>query len=163
MKISQIIKTVIAGTLISTSTITFSLYHSEKAKAEVDHYYRDGFQYPTYVTALNKAKKISNKKLSISHYTTTKQSKLKAIGRVSNKNGWKKGSNDPKVRKQDSMGTGTVIGSHTFITNAHVIDDRYGKAAAAKYISFDMNRDGKSIPYHFHASKVIKYLKAILR
>ena len=156
MKISQIIKTVIAGTLISTSTITFSLYHSEKAKAEVDHYYRDGFQYPTYVTALNKAKKISNKKLSISHYTTTKQSKLKAIGRVSNKNGWKKGSNDPKVRKQDSMGTGTVIGSHTFITNAHVIDDRYGKAAAAKYISFDMNRDGKSIPYHFHASKVIK-------
>ena len=61
-----------------------------------------------------------------------------------------------KVRKQDSMGTGTVIGSHTFITNAHVIDDRYGKAAAAKYISFDMNRDGKSIPYHFHASKVIK-------
>lgn len=57
MKISQIIKTVIAGTLISTSTITYSLYHSEKAKAEVDHYYRDGFQYPTYVTALNKAKK----------------------------------------------------------------------------------------------------------
>ena len=79
MKISQIIKTVIAGTLISTSTITYSLYHSEKAKAEVDHYYRDGFQYPTYVTALNKAKKISNKNLSISHYTTTKQSKLKQL------------------------------------------------------------------------------------
>lgn len=155
MRISQTIKTGIALTLISASTLTLNV-SNKHAHAEVDHYYRDGFQYPTYEQALNKAKKISNNQLSISHYTSASKNNLKAIGRVSNKNGWKKGSSDPAVRKQDSMGTGTVIGKQTFVTNAHVIDDQYGKATSAKYISFDMNRDGKKIPYHFHATKVIK-------
>ena len=43
MKISQIIKTVIAGTLISTSTITFSLYHSEKLKLKLIIIIETGF------------------------------------------------------------------------------------------------------------------------
>ncbi|NYL22813.1 serine protease, partial [Salmonella enterica subsp. enterica serovar Typhimurium] len=84
------------------------------------------------------------------------QNNLKAIGRVSNLNGWKKGSRDASVRKQDSMGTGTVIGAHTFVTNAHVIDDQYGRAAAPKYIKFQMNRDGSRMPYVFQATEVIK-------
>ena len=54
------------------------------------------------------------------------------------------------------MGTGTVIGAHTFVTNGHVIDDKYGKAATPKYIKFQLNRNGKSIPYTFHANEVIK-------
>ncbi|MFY0486576.1 trypsin-like serine peptidase, partial [Staphylococcus haemolyticus] len=57
---------------------------------------------------------------------------------------------------QDSMGTGTVIGAQTFVTNGHVIYDKYGKAAAPKYIKFQFNRNGKSIPYTFHANEVIK-------
>nr|WP_239665832.1 serine protease [Staphylococcus hominis] len=54
------------------------------------------------------------------------------------------------------MGTGTVIGAHTFVTNAHVIDDQYGRAAAPKYIKFQMNRDGSRMPYVFQATEVIK-------
>ena len=60
------------------------------------------------------------------------------------------------------MGTGTVIGDHTLITNAHVIDDKNGKAASAKYITFAMNRDSKHIPYKFHASNVKNYRIMIL-
>ena len=53
------------------------------------------------------------------------------------------------------MGTGTVIGAHTFVTNAHVIDDQYGRAGS-KYIKFQMNRDGSRMPYVFQATEVIK-------
>ena len=55
---------------------------------------------------------------------------MKSIGRVSNLNGWKVGI--PEYKGQDSMGTGTLL-VHTFVTNGHVIDDKYGKAAAKIY------------------------------
>ena len=35
------------------------------------------------------------------------------------------------------MGTGTVIGAHTFVTNGHVIDDKYGKAATQNILNFN--------------------------
>ena len=35
--------------------------------------------------------------------------------------------NGHKGKGKDSMGTGTVIGDHTLITNAHVIDDKMEK------------------------------------
>ena len=44
-----------------------------------------------------------------------------------------KGSRDASVRKQDSMGTGTVIGAHTFVTNAHVIDDHMVSSGSEIY------------------------------
>ena len=60
---------------------------------------------------------------------------MKSIGRVSNLNGWKVGI--PEYKGQDSMGTGTVIGAHTFVTNGHVIDDKYGKAADQNILNFN--------------------------
>ena len=43
------------------------------------------------------------------------------------------GKGIPEYKGQDSMGTGTVIGAHTFVTNGHVIDDKYGKVKTKIY------------------------------
>lgn len=143
------IKTIISSVMITTIALTATATFSQQAHAETDHYYRDGLNSPSDQQAYPKAKKISKNSISIEHYTKANKNNLKAIGRVSNMNGH-------KGKGKDSMGTGTVIGDHTFVTNAHVIDDKNGKAASAKYISFAMNRDGKHIPYKFHASDVKK-------
>mgnify|MGYP002715549197 FL=1 len=147
-------KSLVASVIIGASVLGYSAQHQE-AKAVETNYYYDGIQRGSYQAYL-KAKKISNSSISIQRYPNASQNNLKAIGRVSNLNGWKKGSRDASVRKQDSMGTGTVIGAHTFVTNAHVIDDQYGRAAAPKYIKFQMNRDGSRMPYVFQATEVIK-------
>ncbi|MEJ7490704.1 serine protease, partial [Staphylococcus pettenkoferi] len=82
-------------------------------------------------------------------YNYAHKNKYKAVGRVSNMDGW-------KGPGKDSMGTGFMVGNHTFVTNAHVIDDHYGRAAAPKYIKFQMNSDGSRMPYVFQATEVIK-------
>lgn len=143
------IKTMICSTLIASLAMSTTATLSNQAHADTDYYYRDGLNYPSDQQAYQKTKKISKSSISIQHYTKANQNNLKAIGRVSNMNGH-------KGKGKDSMGTGTVIGDHTLITNAHVIDDKNGKAASAKYITFAMNRDGKHIPYKFHASNVKK-------
>lgn len=144
-------KTFIASVVIGTTMFGYA-GHNDEAQA-VGNYYYDGLHAGEYSGYL-KAKKISNSSISNKYYPNASQSNLKSIGRVSNLNGWKVGI--PEYKGQDSMGTGTVIGAHTFVTNGHVIDDKYGKAAAPKYIKFQLNRNGKSIPYTFHANEVIK-------
>ena len=144
-------KTFIASVVIGTTMFGYAGHHDD-AQA-VGNYYYDGLHAGEYSGYL-KAKKISNSSISNKYYPKASQSNLKSIGRVSNLNGWKVGI--PEYKGQDSMGTGTVIGAHTFVTNGHVIDDKYGKAAAPKYIKFQLNRNGKSIPYTFHANEVIK-------
>ncbi len=144
-------KTFIASVVIGASMFGYAGHH-EEAQA-VGNYYYDGTHAGEYSGYL-KAKKIAKSSISNQYYPNASKSNLKSIGRVSNLNGWK--VKNPYYKGQDSMGTGTVIGAHTFITNAHVIDDRFGKAAAPKYITFQLNRNGKSIPYAFHASEVIK-------
>ena len=32
-----------------------------------------------------------------------------------------------KVQAKDSMGTGFMVGNHTFVTNAHVVDKKNGQ------------------------------------
>lgn len=145
-------KSLIASAIIGATVLGYTGHHHE-AKALVTPYYYDGINSSSY-SAYLKAKKISNNNVSIQYYPNAAQNNLKAIGRVSNWNGWKVGID--KYKGQDSMGTGTVIGAHTFITNAHVINDRYNRAAAPKYITFQMNRNGQSLPYIFHASEVIR-------
>lgn len=135
-------KKYIAASLIGLSI--FGLY-SQSA----DAYYYDGMHSPNDYKALQKASNISNSTVTMKRYNYANKTKYKAVGRVSNKNG-------AKGLGLDSMGTGTVIGPHTFITNGHVIDDQYGRQANPKYITFDMNRDGNRIPYRFHATKIIK-------
>lgn len=127
---------------------SFSGMSGEEAHAAGDYYY-NGMASNNEATAYPKAKKISNSSLDIHHISNTMNTKYKAVGRVSNKDGW-------KGLGKDSMGTGTVIGNYTFITNAHVIDTAKGSAANPKYISFDMARDGSRKPYTFHATKVVK-------
>lgn len=144
-------KTFIASVVIGASMFGYAGHH-EEAQA-VGNYYYDGTHAGEYSGYL-KAKKIAKSSISNQYYPNASKSNLKSIGRVSNLNGWKVGI--PEYKGQDSMGTGTVIGEHTFVTNGHVIDDKYGKAAAPKYIKFQLNRNGKSIPYTFHASEVIK-------
>ncbi|QLK85721.1 serine protease [Staphylococcus sp. 17KM0847] len=110
------------------------------------HYY-NGLESWNANSALQKAKKVNNKNVSIKHYNYAHKTKYKAVGRVSNRDGF-------KGRGKDSMGTGFVVGNHTFVTNAHVVEKRNGQQSAAKYITFDLNRDGKRIPYRFHAQSV---------
>ncbi|UDI77130.1 trypsin-like peptidase domain-containing protein [Staphylococcus taiwanensis] len=144
-------KSIIASVIIGTTVFGYSTHH-DQAQA-VGNYYYDGMHAGEY-SGYSKAKNISKNNISIQYYPNASQSNLKSIGRVSNLNGWKVGLKEYKG--QDSMGTGTVIGAHTFITNAHVIDDNKHRAAAPKYITFQLNRNGKSMPYAFHASEVIK-------
>lgn len=121
---------------------------STEAKAAGSHYY-NGMESWNANSAYNKAKKISNKSITSKHYDYANKTKYKAVGRVSNKDGF-------KGRGKDSMGTGFVVGDHTFVTNAHVVERANGNIANSKYITFDMNRDGKKIPYRFHAKSIKK-------
>ena len=68
---------------------------------------------------------------------------MKSIGRVSNLNGWKVGI--PEYKGQDSMGTGTVIGAHTFVSQMDML--LMINMVKQKYIKFQLNRNGKSIPF----------------
>lgn len=137
-------KAVIASLVLLTSVAVTGY----EAQAAGDYYYNGMTNYNAS-TAYPKTKRISNKEVTIHHIANESKGKYKAVGRVSNKDGW-------KGRGKDSMGTGTVIGKYTFITNAHVIDTAKGSAAAPKYITFDLNRDGKAKTFTFHATKVVK-------
>ncbi len=57
---------------------------------------------------------------------------------------------------KDSMVTGFVVGNHTFVTNAHVVDRANGRQTDPKNIKFQLNRDGKKIPYQFQVQKIYK-------
>ena len=85
---------------------------------------------------------------------------MKSIGRVSNLNGWKVGI--PEYKGQDSMGTGTVIGAHTLSQMDMLLMINMVKLQHQN-IKFQLNRNGKSIPYTFHANEVIRYRNMILR
>ncbi|AYU54488.1 trypsin-like serine peptidase [Staphylococcus debuckii] len=135
-------------TVCAVVGLSFSGAGGEEAHAAGSYYY-NGMSNYNESTAYPKAKKISNSNLDIHHISNTMKTKYKAVGRVSNKDGW-------KGRGKDSMGTGTVIGNYTLVTNAHVIDTAKGAAANPKYITFDMARDGSRKPYTFHATKVVK-------
>ncbi|EHJ09164.1 trypsin-like serine peptidase [Staphylococcus simiae] len=135
--------------LIASAVTVMTMLMTANSAQAAENYYYDGMHSPNDAQALSKAKKISNHDVTISHYDYANKTPYKAVGRVSNNDGW-------KGYGKDSMGTGFVVGPHTFLTNGHVIDRKNGQPAAAKEITFDMNRDGKNIPYHFHATKVIK-------
>src|SRR5699024_2124861 len=126
--------------------ISTGIATADQAEAVGDHYY-NGMTEPSNNQAYQKASYISNQALDDKHYGYADKTKYKAVGRVSNKNGW-------KGLGKDSMGTGFMVDNHTFITNAHVIEDKNGNVSKAKHISFDMNRDGNKKPYTFHATNV---------
>jgi len=99
--------------------------------------------------AYNKAKKVDNSQIVIKRYNYAYRNKYKAVGRVSNMDGW-------KGPGKDSMGTGFMVGNHTFVTNAHVVDKKNGQRTSPSKIKFQLNRDGKKIPYTFQAKKIYK-------
>ena len=47
------------------------------------------------------------------------------------------------------MGTGFMVGNHTFVTNAHVVDKKNGQRTSPSKIKFQLNRDGKRYPINF--------------
>lgn len=139
---------IIKGIICFITVIVLSVVVSGESHA-VGNYYYNGLQSPNDSNALKKAKQINNKDVTIQRYNYANKTKYKAVGRIRNNDGW-------KGYGKDSMGTGFVIDDYTVLTNAHVIDRSNGHSASPKDIVFHMNRDGRKIPYTFHASKIIK-------
>ncbi|MCD8796576.1 trypsin-like serine peptidase [Mammaliicoccus sciuri] len=124
------------------------LFAVNKADA-VGNYYYNGMESWNADSAYKKALKISNKDIEMERYNYAYKNQYKAVGRVSNMDGW-------KGPGKDSMGTGFVVGNHTFVTNAHVVDRANGRQTDPKNIKFQLNRDGKKIPYQFQVQKIYK-------
>ena len=80
-------KSLVASVVIGASVLGYSAQHQE-AKAVETNYYYDG--YKEIISSVFKSEKISNSSISIQRYPNGSQNNLKAIGRVSNLNGWKK-------------------------------------------------------------------------
>ena len=80
-------KSLVASVVIGASVLGYSAQHQE-AKAVETNYYYDGIQRAS--SSVFKSEKISNSSISIQRYPNGSQNNLKAIGRVSNLNGWKR-------------------------------------------------------------------------
>ncbi|MBX8994500.1 MULTISPECIES: serine protease [Staphylococcus] len=139
-----------SAALIATGLLTVELGAEMNTSQAVEgHYDYDGMYPSNANSAYQKATNINNNDVTIKHYGYANKTKYKAVGRVSNVDGW-------KGKGKDSMGTGFMIDKHTFLTNGHVIDNPNGKAVAAKNVTFEMNRDGNKRPYKFHANRISK-------
>lgn len=146
MKFKKAIVSVLATTILVPSMIIFDTHQHAKA---VGNYYYNGMENHNASAAYNKAKKVDNSQIVIKRYSYAYRNKYKAVGRVSNMDGW-------KGPGKDSMGTGFMVGNHTFVTNAHVVDKKNGQRTSPSKIKFQLNRDGKKIPYTFQAKKIYK-------
>lgn len=104
---------------------------------------------PSQSTGYEKARKISNNNISMERFKYNKKTNYCAVGRVSNRDGW-------KGKGKDSMGTGFMIDDHTFLTNSHVVEDSSEKKTKPKHVKLQLKRDGKKIPYEFQATKITK-------
>ena len=124
-----------------------------EAKA-VGNYYYNGMEDHNASAAYHKAKKVDNSQIVIKRYNYAHKNKYKAVGRVSNMDGW-------KGPGKDSMGTGFMVGNHTFVTNAHVVDKKNGQRTSPSKIKFQLNRDGKRYPINFMLKRYIKSLHTI--
>ncbi|TDM39474.1 serine protease [Macrococcoides goetzii] len=131
---------VISGAILFTSQASVHAMESE--------YYYDGMKPATKDVAYPILKSYPNS-ATFMKAIPNRYTKYAAIGRISNKNGW-------AGAEYESMGTGFVIDDYTVLTNAHVIDDKDGKKTAAKYLSFEMNRNEADIPHQFKVKKVVK-------
>lgn len=133
---------------IAVGALALTLGIGGESKAAGNYYY-DGMTYNNSNSAYQKAKTINNSQLKIKRYDYANKTKYKAVGRVSNYDGW-------KGKGRDSMGTGFMIHKHTFLTNSHVVDNANGNTSKAKSIKFDLNRDGKHKAKRFDVTKVDK-------
>ena len=124
-----------------------------EAKA-VGNYYYNGMEDHNASAAYHKAKKVDNSQIVIKRYNYAHKNKYKAVGRVSNMDGW-------KGPGKDSMGTGFMVGNHTFVTNAHVVDKKDGQRTSPSKIKFQLNRDGKRFHINSMLKRYIKYLHTI--
>ena len=106
------------------------LFAVNKADA-VGNYYYNGMESWNANSAYKKAQKINNKDIIMKRYDYAHKNKYKAVGRVSNMDGW-------KGPGKDSMGTGFVVGNHTFVTNAHVVERANGRQTDPKKIKFQV-------------------------
>lgn len=137
---------VVAASLIGTSLIIPQASHDAQAVGSYDY---NGLHQQNSQSGLNYAQQFSNTELSINHVKNTKKSNYQAIGRVSNTDGW-------KGKGKDSMGTGFIIGNHTFATNAHVVETKEGHQANPKNITLVTERNGKAKQHTFNAQKIEK-------
>lgn len=140
------------GGLIGAFTISASMLFTALPSGEaqaVGSFPYDGLNSNNSNHALNLAYGISNNSISIKHVTNPKASGYEAIGRVSNMDGW-------KGPRKDSMGTGFIIDSHTFLTNSHVVERANGKIASPHNVKIVTERNGKSKKYTFNAKKITK-------
>ena len=147
-KMKVCFKSILSLVVIIGITLVVKGNLSHSVHAVGGHYY-NGMTEPSAGKAYQKAKKVSNNDVIIKHYTKASSNQFKAVGRVSNKDGW-------KGRGKDSMGTGFMVDEHTFLTNAHVVENAKGQNTNPKYVTLDLNRDGKKIPYKFHATQIKK-------
>lgn len=146
MKCKKSLITALATITLIPSLMILDTQHEAKA---VGNYYYNGMEDHNASAAYHKAKKVDNSQIVIKRYNYAHKNKYKAVGRVSNMDGW-------KGPGKDSMGTGFMVGNHTFVTNAHVVDKKNGQRTSPSKIKFQLNRDGKKIPYQFHAKNIYK-------
>lgn len=128
--------------------LALSMLGSTAHAMEADYYY-DGMKSANKKLGYSYASKISNDKLVFKPYVKNKTSPFNAVGYVKNMNGW--AGKDVEV-----MGTGFVVDDYTILTNAHVIDDEFGKKTGAKYLRFDLAREGDVYKHRFQIKNVIK-------
>lgn len=139
--LKKILSSICAVTIVSVAT------YASQAEAIPTQYYYDGETPTNLARGGNIAKTYPNSILRMKPAGHSNTSKYKAVGYVQNYNGFNGGK---------TMGSGTVIDDYTILTNAHVIDNQYGKATAPRNLRFYMNRDGGYIPYMFTVKKIRK-------
>lgn len=123
---------------------TFLLATSD-ADAAVASYPYNGLSNTNYYQAVNLKSKAGS--VSINRITNPSKSGYDAVGRVTNLDGW-------KGKNKDSMGTGFIIGPHTYMTNLHVVQDGNGKVASAKDVKIVTGRNGSTKKYTFKSTQI---------
>lgn len=136
----------VAASLLGASLIIPQASHEAQAVGSYDY---NGLHQQNSQSGLQYAQQFSNNSISINHVKNPKKAGYEAIGRVSNLNGWKGAG-------KDSMGTGFIIGNHTFATNAHVVETKAGNQANPQHVKIVTERNGKAKKYTFNAKKIEK-------
>lgn len=131
------------------TALTLISLSAGNASAMDTSYYNDGLSKENLAKGYSLAKSIPNRSIIMRKAGNSDTSRFKAVGYIQNMNGW-------AGKNIEVMGTGFVVGSHSILTNAHVIDDAKGKAANAKYVKFMMNRDGEKVDYTFSIKNIKK-------
>lgn len=124
--------------------VTFALPHGD-AHASVAAYPYNGLSGSNYSQAMNVKSQVGG--VSINKVSNPHKAGYSAVGRVTNLDGW-------KGHNKDSMGTGFIVGPHTYITNLHVVQDGNGKIARAQDVKMVTERNGSSHKYTFNANKI---------